>query len=56
MIFIYCIEYSNGMALINWKFMFDSNAILTFALVLSDILPIKIDLSASLLECLFQTY
>lgn len=42
------------MALINWKFMFDSNAILTFALVLSDILPIKIDLSASLLECLFS--
>lgn len=44
------------MGIINQKFMFDFNAILTFALVLSDILPIKIDLSSSLLECLSQTY
>lgn len=42
--------------MLNQKFLLDFNAILTFVLVLSDILPTKTDQLASLLECLSQTY
>lgn len=42
------------MGIINQKFMFDSNAISTFVPVLCDPLPMKMDLSAGLLVCLFR--